>query len=93
MEHKVEQNLNKTSATHPGALVLILSDLVSFLAPNHSKENSLSAQQIRNPKESEYFHCKCYYFYFLWMVRSETERTEGLRGGIKFQSLFSNFLI
>ena len=55
MEHKLEQILNKTSATDPGALVLILSDLVSFLAPNHSKENSLSAQQIRIPKRANIF--------------------------------------
>ena len=55
MEHKLEQILNKTSATYPGALVLILSDLVSFLAPNHSKENSLSAQQIRIPKRANIF--------------------------------------
>ena len=81
MEHKLEQILNKTSATHSGALVLILSDLVSFLAPNHSKENSLSAQQIRIPKRANIF------------IVNVIISTEGLRGGIKFQSLFSNFLI
>ena len=83
MEHKVEQNLNKTSATDLGGQepdpewfgFLSLAPITPRRVPS-----------LRSKSESEYFDSKCYYFYFLWIWVSGEHK-----GGIKFQSHFFQF--
>ena len=65
MEHKVEQNLNKTSATDLRGLwawswVIWFPFFAAQITPRR-------VPCLRSKSESEYFDSKCYYFYFLWI--------------------------
>ena len=65
MEHKVEQNLNKTSATdlrgsEPDPEWFGFFSLLPQITPRR-------VPCLPSKSEREYFDSKCYYFYFLWI--------------------------
>ena len=87
MEHKVEQNLNKTSATDLGGQE---PDPEWFGFLSLAPITPRRVPCLRRKSESEYFDSKCYYFYFLWIWIEWVVSTRVVSSS---SLTFSNFLI